>query len=76
MEPIVNGLEQQYDDQIDFIYLDVDDPGTQQIKLDLGYRYQPYYVLLDDDGEIISRWAGYNSPNVFEEAFAALPAGN
>lgn len=72
MEPIVHGLEEQYGDQIDFVYLDIDDPETNDEKELYSFRVQPHFLLVGADGEIIEQWFGYNSENVFTEAFADL----
>lgn len=72
MMPIVHGLEETYQGEIDFIYLNIDDPATDEAKLKYGFRVQPHFILLNADGEIVQQWFGYNSPNVFEEAFDAL----
>ncbi len=65
-------LRQEYGDDIDFVLLDIDDPETMDAQRQYGFRVQPYFVLVDADGEVVSQWLGYNSPNVFEEAFAEL----
>ena len=38
---MVHGLEEEYGNDIQFEYLDVDDPSTAQAKRDLGFRVQP-----------------------------------
>lgn len=73
MKPIVDGLEDEYGQQIDFIYLNIDDNATLQARQTYGFRYQPHFILLDAEGNIINEWLGYNSANVFTEAFAELP---
>lgn len=70
MKPIVHELEAAYSDQIDFVYLNIDAPNTRDAKLKYGFRYQPHFLLIDGNGEVIQEWLGYNSANVFEEAFA------
>jgi thioredoxin-related protein len=72
MAPIVHGLEAEYDPQIDFIYLDIDDPGTEPFKKELGFRYQPHFFLLDKNGNIIKQWLGPVEKSEFREAFDGL----
>lgn len=72
MQPIVHGLEQTYGDEIDFVLLNIDDPDTLEAQRQYGFRVQPHFVLVDADGEVITQWLGYNSANVFEDAFAEL----
>ena len=59
---MVHGLEVDYLNKIDFIYLDIDDPQTNSFKLALGYRYQPHLFLLDGQGNITQQWVGYVNP--------------
>lgn len=54
----MHGLEVEYIDQVDFVYLDIDDPRTDAFKQQLGYRYQPHIFLLDADGNIVQQWVG------------------
>jgi hypothetical protein len=67
MAPIVHGLENKYGDQMIFTYLDIDDPGTNQFKQALNYRFQPHFFLLDPEGQIINQWVGVVSSQVLEE---------
>lgn len=54
----MHGLEVEYYDRVDFIYLDIDDPRTDPFKQQLGYRYQPHIFLIDGDGNIVQQWVG------------------
>jgi len=65
MAPLVHGLEEQYGSQVRFIYLDIDDPANQGLKEELNYRYQPYFLLIDGEGNIIDQWVGYVSVGYF-----------
>lgn len=69
MKPIVHGLEARYSDRIGFVYLNVEDPNTDALKQDLGFRYMPYFVLLDGDGNILQQWAGLVTEADFVAAF-------
>lgn len=59
MAPIVHGLEAEYDDRMNFVYLDIDDPANDPFKEALLYRLQPHIFLLDENGKIIQQWLGY-----------------
>lgn len=72
MQPIVYGLEKEYGEQIAFERLDIDDLDTADARVRYQFRYQPHFILLDAEGNIVQEWLGYNSANVFEEAFADL----
>jgi len=72
MAPVVHGLEVEYYDQIDFVYLDVDDPMNDEFKRELGYRVQPHYFLLDGNGNILEQWLGSVSVSEFRSTFDAI----
>lgn len=71
MQPVVHGLEEQYGDQIEFVYLDIDDPATNEAKRALGFRFQPHFLLLDEQGAVQQQWLGMVQAEDFERAFAA-----
>jgi hypothetical protein len=72
LAPVVHGLEQQWGDRINFVYLDIDDPRAEPFKRQFGYRYQPHTFLLDGQGEIIDQWVGRVSEGTLATAFEAL----
>jgi len=67
---MVHGLEAKYFGQIQFIYLDADDIGTEPFQRQLGFFYQPEVYLLDGDGNVLKKWVGFTSEDQFEEEFA------
>jgi thioredoxin-related protein len=69
MAPMVHGLEVEYYGQIDFYYLDADDPATSDFQRELGFRYQPEFYLLDAAGNVIQKWVGYVSADGFRSVF-------
>ena len=71
MAPIVHGLEAEFAGQINFVYLDIEDPDNEQFLKELGFRYQPHFLLLDGDGDIIQQWLGPVTAEQFREAFTA-----
>ncbi len=74
MAPIVHGLEAEYVDRMNFVYLDIDNPANSTFKKQLGYRVQPHIFLLDGRGAILEQWLGYVSEADLRAAFeAALP---
>ena len=72
MKPIVHGLQEDYGSDIEFVYIDIDSPDSQEAKATYGFRYQPHFLLVDENGEIVQQWLGYNSANVFETAFSEI----
>lgn len=75
MGPVVHGLEQDYGDRIQFLYLDVEDPANDAIARRLGARGQPLFYLLDGQGRVAASWAGPVREAEFREAFDRLLAG-
>ena len=71
MAPVVHGLEVEYSGRVNFVYLDIDDPGVDPFKEDLGYRVQPHFFLLNAEGEVISQWLGRVSAEEFRTVFDA-----
>jgi hypothetical protein len=69
--PIVHGLEAKYTNQINFVYLDIDDPANEPFKQALGYRYQPHFFLLDEQGNVLGQWLGPVTGQELEAAFTA-----
>jgi thioredoxin-related protein len=69
MAPVVHGLEAEYHNKIDFAFLDVDDPANEKFKQALGFRGQPQFFLLDENGEILQQWFGSVSAESFRTAF-------
>ena len=72
MAPVVHGLEAKYAGQIDFVYLDIDDPDTAPFKSQLGYRYQPHLFLLDGAGNVMQEWVGFTSEGELEAALRSV----
>jgi thiol-disulfide isomerase/thioredoxin len=70
LAPVVHGLEAKWHPNLQFVYLDIDDRNTQDIRNDLGYLYQPHLFLLGPDGQIIEQWVGYVPDQVLDDAFA------
>jgi thiol-disulfide isomerase/thioredoxin len=71
MSPIVHALENDYAGQMNFIYLDIDDPENQVFKDALFYRGQPQFFLLDHQGEVLKQWQGYVTNESFVDAIEA-----
>ncbi len=67
----MHGLEAEWQDEIDFVYLDIDDPQTDPFKREFGYRVQPHLFLVDGDGTVINQWLGYVDAEDLEAAFNA-----
>ena len=71
MAPVVHGLEVEYFGSINFVYLDIDDKGNAAFLSELGFKYQPQFVLIDGEGKILQQWFGPVSEDDFRSAFDA-----
>lgn len=58
MAPIVHGLESEYSQQVNFVYLDITDPANDEFLKSFGFRVTPHFFLLDESGELIQQWIG------------------
>ncbi len=58
MAPILNELAYMYGNQIQFVFLDIDDPRVEPIQKDLRYKVQPEMYILDGGGKILEQWSG------------------
>lgn len=68
MAPVINGLEPRFSDQIDFVYLDLDDPANSMLKVLAGSQVPPMIFLLDGQGNILKHWRGLVEPVELEQA--------
>ncbi|MCA9952259.1 MAG: thioredoxin family protein [Anaerolineales bacterium] len=72
MKPIVHGLENIYPEQVDFVYLNIDDPATDEAKQKYGFRYQPHFLLIDENGEVVQEWIGSVNQGDFRVAIDTI----
>ncbi len=68
----MHGLEAEWGNEINFVYLDIDDNRNTRFKKALGFRYLPHLFLLDGEGYILEQWVGVVERSVLEEAFQRL----
>ncbi|HUN08239.1 MAG TPA: thioredoxin family protein [Aggregatilineales bacterium] len=75
MTPIVHGLEDEFSDQVAFLYFDVlDDTAGQEMFESLNLPGHPSFVLFDRDGREIYRAFGIVTDEALRSAIeAAVP---
>ena len=67
MKPVIERLEQDFGDEVDFVWIDVDEAP----ELVRQYELERYPTLiLFDDGREVDRWAGETPEPVLREALA------
>jgi thiol-disulfide isomerase/thioredoxin len=59
LAPMMNQLKVDYGKNINFHFLDIDDPATKNIKTLLSYRLQPHLFLVDQKGKVLKDWTGF-----------------
>jgi len=64
----VHGLEAEWGGEVEFVYLDIDDPATEPFKRQLGYRVQPHMFLVNGDGLVLQQWLGFVDAATLEAA--------
>ncbi len=72
LAPTIHGLEADYGDRLNFIYLDIDNPANDQFKKQLGYKMQPEFFLLDQRGNIIQQWSSTVTKNELRATIEAI----
>ncbi|MBA3342169.1 MAG: hypothetical protein H0T48_10065 [Gemmatimonadaceae bacterium] len=58
MAPVVHGLEQQYENRVDFVFLDTSDPQTTAARQRLGFKSTPHFFFLLKNGSIVTDFQG------------------
>jgi thioredoxin 1 len=75
MAPIVHGLQDEYSGQMQFTYLDIDNPETRPWMDELNYLGRPYFVLFDAEGNVLNKWSGYVPEETLRTAFEEALGG-
>ncbi len=67
MEPVVNGLEEKYSEEIEFRRLDANTPVGKAAYQAYILRGHPAFVLLNPEGEVLWSGLGEQSRESLEE---------
>ena len=54
----MHGLQEQYGEQVDFLHVDVENPGALEAVGRVGITGRTQYVLTDSAGNVVYRWFG------------------
>ena len=73
---MVHGLEAEYWGQVNFLYIDREDPANVDVVQQFGVRYQPIFFLLDAEGNIVEQWAGNPGEDGLRQALDDLLASS
>ena len=55
----MHGLEAEFWGRIDFVYLDIDNPGNGDMMRKYGFTAQPLFVLITPEGVAVKKLFGY-----------------
>lgn len=72
MMPIVNGLEDEFGDQLIVERLNADVEGVVDLMNEFGVRGHPSFVLLDENGRIQQTYIGPQDEAVLREGITAV----
>lgn len=74
-EPVLQALAQQFQGQIVFVRLDVDNPADTPTRQRFGLIDRSYYALVNAQGEVVKRWVGFLNEARLASELEALIAG-
>jgi thiol-disulfide isomerase/thioredoxin len=78
MMPALLNLQDQFGIQVNFVYLDSDDPATTEFKRALYYEpygTKPQIFLLDAQGKVLRKWKGVVPQLELQQAIQAASGG-
>ena len=58
MAPVVHGLEQEYRNRIDFLYLNIADEANAEAERVYGFTSTPHFFFLRPDGSALANVQG------------------
>lgn len=64
----MNGFEETYGTEIDFVWLNVDDRSTLPMRQRYGMVRRSTYMLVNGNDEIIETWIGFLNEDTVEFA--------
>ena len=74
MEPVVNGLEDQYGAEFQIVRVNVGDNAGKQLAREQGCIGTPAFVLFDKTGEQVRRLQGEQTAKTFEQEIERILA--
>jgi len=74
LNPILKGLEKEWGDKVNFVFLNVDDPlNSENLNKLSRFNVVPQLVLLDGDGKIVKGWVGSVPSETIQKELEAFP---
>jgi thioredoxin-related protein len=62
MKPVVDGLEQELGDQLQFVRLNIQDKVGMELAPVYGFQYTPTFIFFDGQGNELWRSVGELNP--------------
>lgn len=56
MAPVVNGLMKKYTDRAAFVRVNIHDPQSFDLQIQLGFNATPEFYLIDPQGRVERMW--------------------
>jgi thioredoxin-like negative regulator of GroEL len=72
MEPIVDGLEEQYGEDFKIVRVDIDTANGKKLAKEHGFIGQPTFILFDSSAEEVRRLMGPQDPDVLAREIEKL----
>ena len=72
MEPIVNGLENEFANDASVIQLNADETENARLQQQYGMRGHPTFAVLDMNGQLAQTLIGPQTTEVLREALTAV----
>lgn len=73
MKPIVDGIDNEFEDRLEVIRLDVQKPEAKPFMEKYGFEFTPTFILFDAEGQETWRSVGSLDSGRLREVIAALP---
>lgn len=71
MLPIVNGLEKEYGDRIDFVHVNILLSGSRPLMEQYAFSASPEFYLVDAEDKVMGSWDDTLTPEALRQAFDA-----
>ena len=72
MEPIVNGLEMEFGEQLQVTRLDANVRENEELEFSYGMRGHPAFAVLDENGAVTATFIGPQTNEVLRDAVTAV----
>jgi hypothetical protein len=72
MEPIVNGLADEFEGEVAVLRLKADTPAVIPLQERYGGRGHPFFAIIDRDGQLTARFFGPQTADTLREAMTAV----